>query len=150
AIGTTNLNAWSDTVSFASDPEGKDIVLTLGNFNHAGALAVDASYTRSASVAVPITLSGTFYPVVKSSGPFEFIHAGNNTAVGGPVVVTLTPAPDFTPIHGAFTTPGSTAELTSAAAGAKVDVSWTVNNVGQGDGTGIWYDKLTLREVGGS
>ena len=50
--------------------------------------------------------AGTYYVVVKTGGPYEFIYTDNNTAVGGPVVVTLTPAPDLTPTHLEVTTPG--------------------------------------------
>ncbi|HEX4609016.1 MAG TPA: putative Ig domain-containing protein, partial [Urbifossiella sp.] len=74
----------------------------------------------------------------------------NNAAVAGPVSISLTPPPDFTLTHSAITTPGSTAGVATADAGTSVDVTWTVQNLGPGVATGMWYDSLELREVGGA
>jgi hypothetical protein len=150
AIGTTNLNDWADSVYLATDPAGKNNVASLGSFDHIGALAVGGNYTHTVSATLPADLSGTYYVVVKTGGPFEFIYTDNDSAVSGPVTVTLTPAPDLTTTQLKATFPDSTAELTAANAGDKIDVTWTVANVGAGDANGTWYDSLHLKEVGGS
>jgi hypothetical protein len=153
SLGTTNTSEWNDTISLATDPAGKNIVETLGTFDHIGALAIGGSYTRSVlSASIPLDVpAGNYYVVIKTGGPFEFIYTDNNTAVvASPLVVSLTPPPDLTTTHLAATTPDSTAELTAAAAGDKIDVTWTVTNVGAGDAGGIWYDYLHLIEVGGT
>ncbi len=153
SLGTTNTSEWNDTISLATDPAGKNIVETLGTFDHIGALAIGGSYTRSVlSASIPLDVpAGNYYVVIKTGGPFEFIYTDNNTAVvASPLVVSLTPPPDLTTTHLAATTPDSTAELTAAAAGDKIDVTWTVTNVGAGDAGGIWYDYQHLIEVGGT
>ena len=66
------------------------------------------------------------------------------------MVVSLSPWPDLTPTQVGATTPGSTAALTAAVAGNKIDVTWTVQNIGQGNATRTWYDTLSLQEVGGT
>jgi hypothetical protein len=123
AIGTTNTDAWTDQVYLASDPAGKNIVRGLGGFDHLGALAVGGSYSRTADVLIPDGVSGTYYVVVHTGGPDEFIYTDNNTSVSGPLTINLSPAPDLAPTSIVATTPGSTAELTSANAGDKIDVT---------------------------
>ena len=150
AIATTNSTEWSDQVSLASDPAGKNIVRTLGSFDHVGALAVGDSYARSGSVLIPDGMSGTFYVVVHTGGPSEFIYTDNNIAVSGPLTINLSPGPDLKPTSIVTTTPGSTQELTSANAGDKIDVTWTIQNAGGGQATGTWYDSIHLQEVGGA
>ncbi|MEI9924487.1 MAG: hypothetical protein WDN50_13985 [Bradyrhizobium sp.] len=61
AIGTTDKSEWSDTVALASDAQGKNIVATLGSFDHVGALQIGGSYIRTGTGMIPDGLSGTFY-----------------------------------------------------------------------------------------
>jgi hypothetical protein len=150
AIGTTNTTSWTDSVYLASDPAGKNIVASLETIDHVGALAVGGSYTHSISERVPDGISGTLYVVVRTGGPYEFIYSDNNSAVSGPVAIALTPGADLTPSQAAITTPGSTALLTAANAGDKVDVTWTIRNVGNAETHGAWIDSLSLKEVGGT
>src|SRR5207237_1168456 len=79
AIGTTNTSEWNDSVYLTSDAAGNNIVANLGSFDHIGALAVGGSYSHSVSATVPNGLSGTFYVVVHTGGPYEFIYTYNNT-----------------------------------------------------------------------
>ena len=78
--------------------------------------------------------TGTFYPVIITGGPFEFIYGNNNRAVGEAVDISLTPPPDLTPTT--ITTPDAVVE------GDRIDISWTVENVGQGVALGSWQDYL--------
>src|SRR5262249_26738341 len=149
AIGTTNLGEWSDAIALASDPAGNPIVAPVDGLDHAGALAIGGSYTHTADVVLPNGLSGTYYVVVRTGGPYEFIYGDNDAAVSGAVAVTLTPPPDLTPTQLLATTPGSTAELTTAQAGDKIDITWTVQNIGPGAAVGLWYADVHRREWAG-
>ncbi len=140
-IGVTSIAGWSDTISLATDPQGKDIVATLGSFGHLGVLSPGEGYSRSGQVSLPNGISGTYYIVVQSSGPYEFIYTNNNTSVSGPVTVSLTPAPDL-----AVTSIQTPATVVSDGT---FDVTWTVQNLGPGDADGLWPDVVSLEEVGG-
>ncbi|MCB1943603.1 MAG: hypothetical protein KDI53_16430, partial [Candidatus Accumulibacter sp.] len=150
AIGTTNSGTWADSVYLASDAAGRNIVAGLGSFDHVGALAIGGSYTHTVSASLPDGLSGNFYVVVGTGGPHEFIYTDNNSAVSGPLAVAFSAPPDLLPSRLAATTPGSSAALTMARAGDKIDVSWNVQNAGSGDTRGEWLDRIVLKEVGGT
>src|SRR5439155_2586017 len=139
-IGVTDRADWGDQIRLASDPDGKNIVADFGIFGHSGPLAVGDSYSRSADVAIPNGLSGTFYVVVTTGGPFEFIYTDNNRRISGPLTITLSPSPDLVVTH--------IAAPTQAVSGDKIDVTWTVRNDGTGAATGGWSDRLILREAG--
>lgn len=139
-IGPTSAFGWNDTVQLANDPQGKNIVASLDLLDHRGVLGVNGSYTREAGVILPNGISGTFYVVVSTAGPFEFIYTDNNTAISGPIQVTLTPPPDLTVTN--ITAP------VSVESGQKTDISWTVSNIGAGDATGTWVDAIGLRPTG--
>jgi hypothetical protein len=139
-IGITNTASWSDTVLLATDAAGTNIVATLGTLDHKGVLAVGGGYSRTAQVTLPNGLTGTFFVVVRTSGPFEFVYTTNNSAVSGAVGVTLTVPPDLTVDD--ITAP------TSAMAGQKIDIAWTIRNAGAGDAGGTWTDSIFLRQAG--
>lgn len=139
-IGTTDISSWYDNIQLALDPEGKNIVANLGSFERVGTLAVGGSYNRSVDVTLPNGLSGTYYLVLTTGGPFEFIYDGNNTKTSSAVQVTLAPPVDLVVTN--ITAP------TAVQAGDKIDVSWTVANSGTGSATGGWIDKIYLQQVG--
>ncbi|HEY7119523.1 MAG TPA: CARDB domain-containing protein, partial [Tepidisphaeraceae bacterium] len=139
-IGITNTASWADSVFLATDPAGNNIVTSLGSFDHKGRLAVGGSYSREALVTLPDGLTGTFFVVVKTGGPFEFIYTQDNSAVGGPVTITLTTPPDLT-------VDDITAPVT-ALAGQKIDIAWRVHNIGAGDASGTWTDSVFLKKAG--
>ncbi|WP_422665759.1 CARDB domain-containing protein (plasmid) [Anabaena sp. PCC 7938] len=141
-IGITNTSSWTDHVSLASDPEGTNIIADLGSFEHVGALAVGKTYNSSVDVTLPNGLSGNYYLVVTTGGPFEFIYTNNNSRTSNAVQVSFTPPPDLVVTN--VTSP------TTAQSGNKIDVSWTVGNTGTGDAVGFWTDQIFLKEVGNS
>ncbi len=150
-IGPTNTSSWNDTVLLTSDPAGTDVVANLGTFEHDGVLAVNDSYTHIIDAVLPNGLTGTYYVVVQTGGPYQFIYTADNSAVSPtPVVVTLTPPPDLTPTAVMATLPGSSVILTSATSGSTIDVTWTVQNTGSGAAIGTWVDEVELQEVGAS
>jgi 6-phosphogluconolactonase (cycloisomerase 2 family) len=142
-IGVTDTDGWGDDVTLTSDPAGKNVVVGLGSFDHEGTLGVGGSYTHTVDATLPQDLAaGTYYLAVHTGGPYEFIYTDNNTAVSGPVAVTVTPLPDLKPLT-------LTASPTTANGGDKVDVTWTVQNVGPGDASGnTWFDSLLLKQAG--
>src|SRR5262249_10244092 len=99
ATGVTDTSAWNDFVSLATDSTGTHIaVQLLGSVEHVRALAPGGSYLHTVTAELPDDLPpGTYYAVVHTLGPYEFIYNQNNTGVSGPVTVTATPAPDLTP-----------------------------------------------------
>lgn len=139
-IGITNTSSWTDRVSLASDPEGKNIIANLGSFEHVGALAVGKTYNPSVDVTLPNGLSGNYYLVVTTGGPFEFIYTNNNSRTSNAVQVSFTPPPDLVVTN--VTSP------TAAQSGNKIDVSWTVANSGTGDAVSSWTDQIFLKQVG--
>jgi len=89
---------------------------------------------------VPNGFVGSYYVVVITGGPFEFIYTGNNTFVSDSRVdITLTEPPDLT------VTDVSVPE--TATEGMVIDVTWTVENMGQGGAEGFWFEAVTLRSV---
>ncbi len=138
-IGRTDRAQWTDTVQLATNPDGTGVVASF-SFDHIGVLGAGGSYTRSADITVPNGVSGTYYVRVGTSGPFEFIYTSNNTAVSGPVAVTLAASPDLKVTN-------IVAPL-EADEGASIDVSWTVLNDGAAPASGRWTDTLALRKSG--
>ncbi len=138
-IGLTSTNQWSDRLQLASDPEGKQIVATLGAFDHVGNLAVEGSYERTATVILPHGLEGTYYVVAKTGGPYEFIYTDNNQEVSQAIAISLTPPPDLEVID--IIAP------MEIQAGQKVDLTWQVRNLGDGQANGTWVDEVYLQAI---
>ena len=139
-IGVTNTGNWIDRVYLATDPAGVDRIELLGEFEHFGHLGPDTGYDRSVELSLPKGLEGTFYLVVVTGGPFEFIFTDNNDAVSSAVSVVVPPLPDL-----AVT---SVVAPTVAEEGTLIDVTWTVENVGTGEVDASWVDVVYLEKVG--
>jgi hypothetical protein len=143
-IGITNQSVWYDRVYLASDPQGNTLVQDYGLLDHSGPLQPGATYTRTADLVLPNTLSGPVYVVVeaaKSGSVFEFLHNTNNKAVSATAVnVSLSPTPDL-----AVTNIQTQA---SAFEGSKIDITWTVSNQGDAHAGGAWSDRVVLRKIG--
>ncbi len=101
----------------------------------------ETATTGRASVRLPDGISGTYYVVVQTGGPFEFLYTNNNVKVSGAFNVQLTPPPDLTVTD--IVTP-----TLAVKEGTLIDVQWTVKNVGPGDAAGYWMDTVYLRKVG--
>jgi len=138
-IGTTNLGSWRERVWLSEDPEGTNRIAGIGGFTHYGHLAVGGSYERTGHVVLPHGLDGTYYVVVTTGGPFEFIHTDNNNMVSAAFEIELTPPPDI------VVTDISAPE--TAEEGSLIDVSWTVTNQGAGAAAGSWKDVVYLQRV---
>ncbi len=141
-IGVTSPSSWGDSVSLATDPQGQHIIEGLGSYSHNGSLAPGGSYSRSASFTLPDGISGTYYIVVHTGGPYEFLYTGNNTGVSAAFAISLTPPPNLTVTS--IQTPAT------VVSGGSIDVAWTVKNLGPGDADGLWPDIVSLQEIGGA
>ncbi|RYD85586.1 MAG: APHP domain-containing protein, partial [Verrucomicrobiaceae bacterium] len=147
-IGITDIRTWADAVYLTTDPTGATGRQFLGLFSHSGVIGVDGTYTRTANVVLPNGISGDYYLVVEAAAPsddfdspYEFAYHGNNTSVSASVPVTLTVPPDLAVTN--IVAPHA------ALSGAKIDVSWTVSNSGQGHATSVWVDRVFLQPVNG-
>ncbi len=140
-IGQTSTAAWFDHVYISTNTIiGDADDQLLGSFNHFGFLSAGERYTRSVDVTLANGLSGTRYVIVKTGGPFEFVYTDNNQRISDPFTVQLSPAPDLVVTE--ITAPAQGAE------GSAIDVSWTVRNLGAADATGVWVDRVYLRQFG--
>ncbi|HET9129437.1 MAG TPA: CARDB domain-containing protein, partial [Terriglobia bacterium] len=139
-IGRTDLTQWSDIVTLARNADGTNAVTSVA-FDHIGVLEVGGQYERTASLTLPNTLSGTFYVMVKTSGPYEFIFNNSlNIGFAGPVIISQSPSPDL------FVT--SISAPTSANESDSIDITWTVRNIGLATAAGSWTDTVFLRKPG--
>nr|WP_013334799.1 CARDB domain-containing protein [Gloeothece verrucosa]ADN18050.1 YD repeat protein [Gloeothece verrucosa PCC 7822] len=139
-IGITNTNTLTDEIFLSNDPTGQNLIKSLLSFERVGALAVGNNYTKSENIILPHGISGTYYLVVKTAGPDEFIYINNNSSISNPINVALTPSPDLQVTS--ITAPSQ------IQAGQKIDVTWTVTNTGVGVATGEWIDAIFLTQVG--
>jgi hypothetical protein len=159
-IGTTDTSEWVDTVYLSQTADGANRI-ELGQYDHLGFLTVGQSYTRTAEVQLPNGISGPYYFIVETAAsstpnfnsavpsvvaqgsvgaPYEFVYANTNTGVSAATNIALTPAPDL--VVTSVTIPATAEE------GTAVDVSWTVDNKGQGVADGTWTDNVLLQQVG--
>src|SRR5262249_9605306 len=138
-IGVTNTESWVDTVTLATDAAGNQTAFTLGSFSHIGKIAAGLSYQRSVDVVIPNGVSGSFFLVVKTGGPFEFVFNNNNQRVIGPINVQLSASPDLAVTN--IVAPANALE------GDPIDISWTVANNGQANAAGAWTDIVYLKRI---
>src|SRR5262249_36491400 len=132
-IGLTNTSNWTDYVWLTTDPNGVNNRTLLGSFTHLGQLAVGDGYDRTATVRLPDGISGTYYIVVQTGGPFEFLYTNNDTTVSNPFTVNFTPPPDLAVTD-------IVAPTLPVQENTLVDIQWTVTNAGTGVAAGYWMD----------
>ncbi len=140
--GITVETFWQDRVYLSPDSIYNDQdAITLGIYDHNGALRVDSTYRAAASVVIPNGLSGPYFIYVMTdydSVVFETGTRGNNLRrSNSAILVTLSPWPDLqvTNVH----------VLSAAKAGQAVTLKWTVRNAGAGSTPGvIWNDEVYI------
>ena len=140
-IGTTNVDYWNDHVYLSTNPAGGSVAYELGSYTHIGRINAGLSYDRAIDVVLPNGISGTFYLVVDTGGPYEFIHgtAATNRRVLGPLTVQLSDTPDLMVTN--IVAP------TSALESDFIDISWTVLNNGLAHASGTWTDTIALKRL---
>ena len=157
----TNAGSWNDTVWLTRDltrpnPGGNGGIL-LGTFAHTGALAVGESYEQIVTVHIPDQIASGVYYITPWADAYDVVledtlasninpddphEIDNNNykarridIIGTPVVL-----PDLQVINVTADAVGST--------NAAFNVSWTVENHGEGDASGLtWGDSVYLSDV---
>jgi len=124
--------SWNDQIYFSTDTvlDGGDTF--LGNDPIGGPLAAGASYNAGGSVTIPNVAPGNYY-LLLATDPGNGVIESDETNNVLPSAITVT-RPDLVPT--VFTAPPS------AAAGASIPVSWTVENQGNGPANGSWGDQI--------
>ncbi|MBP6899056.1 MAG: S8 family serine peptidase [Burkholderiaceae bacterium] len=141
--GRTREASWSDRIYLSTDDslDGADTV--LATIAHNGALDAGEHYNGSASLQLPIGISGPFYFIVVSdiySQVYEHTSENNNGRVEEtPTEILLTPPPDLEITDAGF--------AATARAGTTYTVQLRVDNLGASDTPdrqSWWYDQLWL------
>ncbi len=145
----TQSDQWMDTIILSSNDQlgdGDDIILT--SHTHTGVLAVGQNYNATASVEIPIGLSGDYHLFIKTDYTdqvAEFLFEDNNVRSLSPLSITLTPYADLA-VDQVFAGPDP------SVVGESALVTWRVTNQGTGttgDGrragsVSDWRDRLYL------
>jgi hypothetical protein len=114
----------------------------IGSTVHSGALEPGQSYTASLPVTLPQKISGNYWLIVltdASNAVYENVFEGDNWTTSSPLLVILTPPPDFVvdDVHGPA----------AALSGKSLEVEWTVRNAGAGEPFETsWYDAVYLSQ----
>ncbi|HUF09620.1 MAG TPA: CARDB domain-containing protein, partial [Rhodothermales bacterium] len=142
-VGTTPTTApvWFDFVRLSSDPSFLTDVRTLGAFENPSALLPGEQYVQNATVRLPDDAVGTRYLRIEANyGRSQEEETFTNNDALSAIDVTLTPSPDLR--VSAIVSPAN------AFSGREVEVSWTVENAGQGAASAQfgWMDDLHLSE----
>lgn len=141
--GRTRESSWSDRIYLSTDAslDGADTV--LATIAHNGALDAGEHYNGSASVQLPIGISGPFYFIVVTDiGGQVYEHtseANNGRVEDTPTEILLTPPPDLEITDARF--------AATARAGTTFNVQLRVDNLGASDTPDRqpwWYDQLWL------
>jgi Subtilase family/SdrD B-like domain/CARDB/RTX calcium-binding nonapeptide repeat (4 copies) len=139
--GRTLETFWSDRIFMSQDAILDASDRFLGDVAHTGALVSGASYTSTASFALPIGVAGDFYFFVRSdvgNQVYENIYESNNVGLDStPTTITLTPPPDLE--FESLVLP------TNARSGETLNISYRVTNFGATETpNGSWSDAFYL------
>lgn len=136
--GATAGGAWKDQVFLSTDYTIDNQDYILGEKQHTGNLAVNASYTDSISPNIPINKTGNFIVIIKTdagNAVYEHTQEGNNTASS---ITTATQAPPSDLVVTEVTAPDS------VISGGSITVSWKVKNQGSNPASGTMRDNVYL------
>lgn len=139
--GTVFSLAWNDRVYLSRLPVfNTDSVTVLGSFTRSGAFHKDSSYTVTRSFTLPNGVSGDYYVFVETDADrhvFENLNDNNNRNHSNTAMrVQLSPWADLR-VH-------SIDVPDSLNVGARLAVTWTVENRGVAAATGTWTDRAYL------
>ncbi|WP_270934322.1 CARDB domain-containing protein [Falsiroseomonas oryzae] len=130
---------WTDRLYLATGPDSG--LTSIADFAYEGTLAAGETVTRTQSITLPQTLSGSRWIVVRTdigNAVYEYDRESNNDRSSAtPIDVTLQPFPNL--VVAEVTPP------TAAFSGQESVVSWTVTNTGNGATSApTWYDYVYL------
>jgi len=135
--------SWSDAIYIASNavPAQDDLIGPLGSLSYSSSLDPNASYTRIASLSLPVLTQGAWWLVLvadyNQTLDEQNAHLNNTTVAASPISVTTRPGPDLQVSN----------LLVSAVlhAGEEATISWTVLNAGEvASSASVWYDRVYL------
>lgn len=137
----TGTGVWRDRIYFTQDTFFTASSPILGTFQHNGALAVDESYTRNATVLIPPNIFGNFYFYVVTdvfNQVYEHALENNNRKRSSPLTVFLTPPADLVTTGLSVPASASNREM--------ISVSYTVYNEGVDTAyaEGGWTDSIYI------
>ncbi len=136
---------WTDEVFLSATATLSSSSISLGKFNHNGALNSGSSYTNLQQVNLPVGLSGNFYVIVQSDingQVFESVASPHKVgATPSAITLNLTPPPDLKT--------SILAVPTVALASHTLTFTYQVSNIGAGatakaDATVDWVDSFYL------
>ncbi|TLY30396.1 MAG: hypothetical protein E6K56_06970, partial [Ignavibacteria bacterium] len=128
-----------DGVYLSVDPALSSDARYLGFVTDANSIGAGQSVQRSATLPIPLDLTGTYYVIVEADLYNEISEYDeyNNSAASSAMKITPGPGPDLT--VSSVTTPPS------VLSGQPFTVDWQITNSGTGStGSGTWYDLLYL------
>jgi len=133
------LADWHDRLYLSADAVLDAADMPLGDFLRVEALAAGEAYTQTQAVTLPNVPPGEYHLLLLADalGHETELSESNNTAVGGPLVLTLSPMPDL-----------AVADVqapTNAVVGGALEVRWTVVNQGNALARGPWRERVLLR-----
>jgi hypothetical protein len=137
-----SLSQWSDRVILSTDNSiaTTNDNITLGTFNQSQAIAVGNNYQSTATVKLPLAVSGNYNVIVTTDSNNNIIepNAEENNTASIPLSITLSPQPNLQVTQ---------IQTTAAFSGQNLQINWNVTNIGQGntrtDETS-WLDNLYL------
>lgn len=137
----TAVAGWSDRLVLSSDTVvGGDTTLLSLSAAPFFPLLPSASYTRTQSVVLPLTVSlqpgNYFILATANSGNSQFESNQNNNTTNAPIALSVPPLPDLVVTN--IVAPLET--FTERA----FNVSWTICNQGQAAASGNWVDRIYL------
>ena len=157
-FASTGVANWNDAVYLSRTPTLDAAAILVGRKQRVGGLSPAASYNASGTFALPSSLSGDYYVIVRADVDNAIaIEASDAVLVASsaakvnvaPYVVTPTP-PGGTTTTVSDLTVDAVSSPTSIASGTSATVSWTVTNIGP-DAVGAisWIDHLYLSDHNG-
>ncbi len=144
-LAATGVTEWSDRI-YITNNAGIPKQLLLGTIKHLGGLELQATYTASATVNLPIDLAeGNYFVFVEVDGLGQVGETGgennNVTRAASGTNVLGAPVPDL--VVRQITVP------LVARLGDSISIGWTVKNTGGAAAGSPWIDKIYLSKDGG-
>jgi hypothetical protein len=144
-IGTAPAAAsWTDRLVISSSSNSLVNAVSLQTVLAPDVLAPGASYTNSQPVTIPLSSSlvpGAYFLLLQAdpAGAIADLNSANNLR-SVPLTLSLPPLPDLA--VGQVTSPAL------ASAGASINVSWAITNIGSATAVGPWRETAYLVPAG--
>jgi RHS repeat-associated protein len=135
---TSGYGYWYDRVYISSDEvlDSSDTYLNQTWTGYITPFAVDAEYSRSLGVTIPQGRTGNQYLLFVTDNYNYYSEASETNNVYAVPIEVKAPDLEIT----------AAAAPTTAYAGARMEVSWTVTNQGNTTPAGDWYDSVYLSD----